>query len=372
MAQLSLAYTVTENQSNDLAALGTDDYFVYPTLAQVKKSGTSKLAFALIATTSGPAAYGGDTTSILTWTGGTPTASGSTSRGQYVASGQAGKGFTITAPAGTGVRTLYLFLSTYTARVRVQAALSDGSSAAISDNTKYSDSANGMMFGATITYAASTDGQTLTITVTNDVSDTGVSNVGIQGAALSLPAGGGGGNAVPTFSGTIANITGTGGSAITPVSTASLFSDSDTLTYSASPAGTAWPSGLVVNSSTGVISGTVATSTTTGLKVRATDTANQTADSNAFSLTMAAPSTAGVMLTGALLSSDIPRPAGQAVLYTLMRGGVIGSATGTVTHGSGITNSAGKLSLTGLAAGAYQVLMRTDDNSVYYQEITVA
>jgi hypothetical protein len=96
-------------------------------------------------------------------------------------------------------------------------------------------------------------------------------------------------NAVPTFAGTIANITGTGGSAITPADVHALFSDTDTLTYSASPAGTAWPAGLVVNATTGIISGTVATSTTTGLKVRATDTASQTVDSNAFSVTISAP-----------------------------------------------------------------------------------
>lgn len=108
-------------------------------------------------------------------------------------------------------------------------------------------------------------------------------------------------NAAPTFSGTIPNITGTGGSAIAPADVHALFSDTDTLTYSASPAGTAWPSGLVINPSTGVISGTVATSTTNGLKVRATDTASQTVDSNAFSVTIAAPAStvSGVTVTPA-------------------------------------------------------------------------
>ena len=97
------------------------------------------------------------------------------------------------------------------------------------------------------------------------------------------------GNGVPFFSGTIANITGTAGQAITPVNVSARFSDTDALTYSASPAGTAWPTGLIINASTGVISGTVASATTvTGLKVRATDTAAQTVDSNAFSATITA------------------------------------------------------------------------------------
>jgi hypothetical protein len=106
-------------------------------------------------------------------------------------------------------------------------------------------------------------------------------------------------NAAPTFSGNIANITGTGGVALTPVDVHTAFSDTDTLTYSASPGGSAWPSGLVVNSATGIISGTVATSTTTGLKVRATDTVGQTVDSNAFSVTISAPAStvSGVTVT---------------------------------------------------------------------------
>jgi hypothetical protein len=96
-------------------------------------------------------------------------------------------------------------------------------------------------------------------------------------------------NASPTFPGTISNISGAAGSAITPVNVSGQFSDTDALTYAASPAGTAWPSGLVVNSSTGIISGTVAAAgTTTGIKVRATDTASQTVDSNAFNAVIAA------------------------------------------------------------------------------------
>lgn len=96
-------------------------------------------------------------------------------------------------------------------------------------------------------------------------------------------------NGVPFFSGTIANIAGTAGQAITPVNVSARFSDTDTLAYSESPTGAAWPAGLDVHPTTGVISGTVASATTvTGLKVRATDTAAQTVDSNAFSVTIAA------------------------------------------------------------------------------------
>lgn len=98
-------------------------------------------------------------------------------------------------------------------------------------------------------------------------------------------------NNVPVFSGSVPNIGGQSGVAITSVDASANFADTDALTYSASPAGTAWPSGLVINSTTGVISGTLSAGTTTGLRVRATDTASQTVDSNAFSVTIASGAT---------------------------------------------------------------------------------
>lgn len=180
-------------------------------------------------------------------------------------------------------------------------------------------------------------------------------------------------NAAPTFSGSIADITGTGGAAITPVNVSGQFSDTDTLTYSTSPSGTTWPSGLVINSSTGVISGTLSQGTTTGLRVRATDTASQTVDSNPFSVTIAAaPVTTGTLTTDAMTVSGTLRPSGTTVHYTLMRGGQIGTATGTVTHGSSTLNSQSRMVLSGVTAGAHVVLMRFEDGGICYQEITVS
>jgi len=107
------------------------------------------------------------------------------------------------------------------------------------------------------------------------------------------------GNAYPTAPGTIANIGGIVGVAIAPVNVSAVFADGDALTYSASPAGTAWPAGLVINSATGIISGTVAAvSTTAGLKVRATDTVTQAVDSNAFTVTIAAVVVAAPYVAG--------------------------------------------------------------------------
>jgi hypothetical protein len=148
-------------------------------------------------------------------------------------------------------------------------------------------------------------------------------------------------NAAPTFSGTIANITGTGGTAITTADVHALFSDTDALAYSASPGGTAWPAGLVINSSTGIISGTVATSTTTGLKVRATDTGSQTVDSNAFSVTISAPAST---VTGVAVSPGTATVTGGSTqVFTATVSG-----TSSPSQSVAWTTSAGSISAGGV------------------------
>lgn len=123
--------------------------------------------------------------------------------------------------------------------------------------------------------------------------------VNIDGDIFTIvPVSGGGGevetppgNPAPTAPGTIPVIAGSVGVAINPVLAAAAFSDTDALSYSISPAGAAWPLGLGVHTSTGVISGTVAEVTVaTGLKVRATDTAGQSVDSSPFSVAITAAS----------------------------------------------------------------------------------
>lgn len=90
-----------------------------------------------------------------------------------------------------------------------------------------------------------------------------------------------------SFTGTIPAITGTQNAAITPVDTSTYFSGSLTpFTYSLF-SGTL-PSGVTLNSSTGVISGTPTVSFSGNIVVRATDTGSNTADSNSISVTIAA------------------------------------------------------------------------------------
>lgn len=93
-------------------------------------------------------------------------------------------------------------------------------------------------------------------------------------------------NAAPTFPGpSVTDMTLGLGAAMSPVNVASKFSDTDALTFSAVGS---WPPGLAV-SSAGVISGTpTSAGAYTSLKVRATDTAAQTVDSNTFTITISA------------------------------------------------------------------------------------
>lgn len=128
----------------------------------------------------------------------------------------------------------------------------------------------------TSTSAGSISGKTLTSSTVADY----------KSGALLFAKASGGGNAAPTFPGpNIGNQTGTVGTALTGNNIASKFSDSDALTFSAVGS---WPPGVTV-SSAGVISGTPTTAGTYAtLKVRATDTAAQTVDSDTFSFTIGA------------------------------------------------------------------------------------
>ena len=179
----------------------------------------------------------------------------------------------------------------------------------------------------------------------------------------------GGGNATPTFSGTISNITGTVGVAIATVSTASKFADDGTLTYSKQ--GT-WPSWMALNASTGDITGTPDTAaTSSNLKVRATDSASQYVDSNAFSVAIAA----GGGGSGSVTLGPFANATGAGaitsvtVYYSFLPGWRVGnSLPSNPVHGSGTLNGSGFLTIaSGLPAatwGEMKVGYRTTGNAI--------
>lgn len=142
-------------------------------------------------------------------------------------------------------------------------------------------------------------------------------------------------NAAPTFTGSnIGNQSGYVGVALSNNDVSGKFTDTDALTFSAVGS---WPPGVTV-SSAGVIGGTPTTAGTYGtLKVRATDTAAQTVDSDTFSFTIATP--------GALTTSPLKNNTGTllanetgatAYVYNVSTGALVVTKTGQTTNSSGI------------------------------------
>ena len=131
----------------------------------------------------------------LTWTDGTPTASATNNNGIYVNYLQ--NGYSFTAPADTGTRTLSVYVGGWLSGGTLTAHLSDFSAADFVDSTT---PANGQYDrNYTLTYKAASAGQTLTVSW---IATSGAGNVTLNGAALA------GGTSAP---GSPASITATAG-----------------------------------------------------------------------------------------------------------------------------------------------------------------
>ena len=198
----------------------------------------------------------------------------------------------------------------------------------------------------TFTYTPSAS-QTANISITNSA---GLTVLGSPIAYTSSAA-----NTAPTFSGTIANISATQGSAISSVNVSSMFSDAESsLTFTAVGS---WPSGITV-STAGVISGTPAASGTFGsLQVRATDAGGLTATSNAFTITVAAAATGSITTTpyrnietGALMASTT-----IAKVYVIDR---VNDTLAVLTNQT--TNASGQLVINSLVAGRTYMIVAAE------------
>ncbi|WP_341649943.1 fibronectin type III domain-containing protein [Thauera humireducens] len=174
------------------------------------------------------------------------------------------------------------------------------------------------------------------------------------------------GNLPPSFDGpSIAAISATEGVALSALDVSSRFSDAESaLTFSAVGS---WPAGVTV-SSAGVISGTPTTAGTySGLQVRATDAGALTADSNAFSITVAAaalPSTITVTEplknnTGTLLANV--SGVRVAVLEAATLAGVF-ETSGLTTSASGLLAAITDAAIT--TGQQYHVVIKLADGSV--------
>jgi hypothetical protein len=128
-----------------------------------------------------------DPSRTVTWSDGTPTASGSDD-GYLWSNAALQTGFTMTVPADTTPRTVYVFYGASNATVTVSAHLSDGSA------PDYSNSQMGP--GAwleTITYQAGSDGQVLTLSVLKTGNNSGSTDGSADLVAVMLADGSAGG-----------------------------------------------------------------------------------------------------------------------------------------------------------------------------------
>lgn len=167
-----------------------------------------------------------------------------------------------------------------------------------------------------------------------------------------------GGNPAPTFPGpNIGNLNGTEGVALSANTVSDSFSDTDALTFSAIGS---WPPGVTV-SSAGVISGTPTTAGTySALKVRATDTATQTVDSDTFSFTISAAAVDGIITTPALKNNTGTLLASETSItvnvYHATTGALIVQKTGLTSNASGIVVIADALIVAGTSYAYEPVL----------------
>src|SRR5947199_1042391 len=122
------------------------------------------------------------------WSDGTPTASiTNTTTGVWAYGGSAaGTGFQITVPADNTERVLKLYVGAYAASGKFEAFLSDQSATPYTD-TSLTNAGNGESAVYSISYAAQSAGQMLTIKWTLLQGYRGDANVTLQAAALSVP-----------------------------------------------------------------------------------------------------------------------------------------------------------------------------------------
>jgi uncharacterized repeat protein (TIGR03806 family) len=241
----SLSGTVsTASTAANLTTVGTADWAHWgdgvPGLVRRSGGGSQIGAYTLVG--SGTPTSFNNSPRTLSWTSGTPTASSTANtNGLYMSGG----GYSITLPASTAARTATVYVGGWNSGATLTAHLSDGSAA----DYVHVNAATTEVYVRTyvITYQAAAAGQTLTLTWQRTA---GTGNVDLNAVALSLAAVS---NTPPTIQAPVAQ-TSQVGQAVTLAISAS-DADGDTLSYSAS----GLPTGLAINASSGVVSGTPTT-----------------------------------------------------------------------------------------------------------------
>ncbi|MDR3426923.1 Ig-like domain-containing protein [Silvimonas sp.] len=167
----------------NLTTEGTADWVHWGDAAVTRKAGVSaQISNYSVIGTGTPKAYANDVRG-LSWTDGTPTATGNNKNGLFL--NNAGNGYSFTAPAGLTPRTLTVHVGGYNTSGSLVAHLSDGSAPDFVDTTP--QVAGQYDRNYTLTYTAASEGQTLTV-YWEALGGSG--NVALSGAALSAQSAG--------------------------------------------------------------------------------------------------------------------------------------------------------------------------------------
>jgi len=188
--------SVPQGTNVNLTAVGPLDWVhwgLYTETSLDRKAGVTPLIsdFTLLDSTNGFAyVYEfADNYNGYGWSDGTPTLSVTNTTTGVWAYGvpTAGSGFRISAPADTTLRTLKVYVGAFAARGKLEASLSDNSAPVYSDNTFANQMGNGESRVYSISYAAQSAGQSLTVKWTLSLGFRADANVTLQAAALSAP-----------------------------------------------------------------------------------------------------------------------------------------------------------------------------------------
>jgi hypothetical protein len=158
---------------------GSSDWVHWGDSALDRKAGVTPQLSTYSIVGSGPVLTYNDDSRALNWTDGTPTINGSANNrnGVYLRGVQ--NGFSFTAPAGTGTRTLTIHAGGYFSGGTLTAHLSDNS---VADFVDAISTVNGVYDrNFTITYNASVASATLTVTW---VMNSGTGNITLSAADL--------------------------------------------------------------------------------------------------------------------------------------------------------------------------------------------
>jgi hypothetical protein len=170
------------NSASSLTVEGPTDWVHWGDASLNRKAGvTAQISNYSIVGSGGVQSYQNDPRA-LSWTDGTPAATGTNNNGIYIS--LPGNGFSFTAPADTSTRVLTVHVGGWNSSGTLIARLSDGSAPNFVDSTTQVSGQYDRNY--TLTYTAASSGQRIIISW---VTASGAGNVTLNGAALSQQAG---------------------------------------------------------------------------------------------------------------------------------------------------------------------------------------